>query len=297
MSDANNPWYVSIYSYDGTTELASSQGFSSSESLNYIKCLESQGEMIVTIGVNDGVGSVDVYTLQFSTPTKDGKDPIGLAEDSNSSTATVPIDGTIVSTSRVTWYIAFVDGSSGGDESGETTDPEPEPEPETPIDPAGDKQFSIKLYRNTAEANVVDKTPYLETVIYTAGAFRSPANILAPIIDWYYDGVPDVNYAYIEKLGRYYYISDIVSVRNNLWTLYLNVDVLMTYKTDILNCSAVISRNQFKCSPLVVDPLRELTLDYDITQRIIPNNVFVNDASVGSIYGCYVINAMGGSTS
>lgn len=281
MASATEPWSVAIYSYDGSTKLAESKGFGDSESMNYIKVIESQGELVVTLGVNDGVGSVDTYTLQFSTPTKDGKNPIGLALEPNSSTADVPIDGTIVRTSKVYWYISFASESEG----------------ETPIAPVGDNQFSIKLYRNTAEANVVDKTNYLETVIYTSGTLRSPTNILAPIIEWFYDGIPDVNYAYIEKLDRYYYITNIVSVRNNLWALYLNVDVLMTYKTDILNCSAVVSRNQFKCSPLVADPLRELTLDYDITQRIVANNVFINDSSVGSIYGCYVINTMGGSTS
>lgn len=41
--------------------------------------------------------------------------------------------------------------------------------------------------------------------------------------------VQDVNYAYIPLFNRYYYIDEIIQVRNNLSQLVMNVDVLMTY--------------------------------------------------------------------
>lgn len=41
--------------------------------------------------------------------------------------------------------------------------------------------------------------------------------------------VQDVNYAYIPLFDRYYYIDEIVQVRNNLSQLTLTVDVLMSY--------------------------------------------------------------------
>lgn len=41
--------------------------------------------------------------------------------------------------------------------------------------------------------------------------------------------VQDVNYAYIPLFNRYYYIDEIVQIRNNLSQLVMTVDVLMTY--------------------------------------------------------------------
>lgn len=41
-------------------------------------------------------------------------------------------------------------------------------------------------------------------------------------------------YNYVSYEGRYYFITDIVSVRNDLWEIQCDVDVLATYKADIL---------------------------------------------------------------
>lgn len=41
--------------------------------------------------------------------------------------------------------------------------------------------------------------------------------------------VQDVNYAYIPLFERYYYVDEIIQVRNNLSQLSMTVDVLMTY--------------------------------------------------------------------
>lgn len=53
----------------------------------------------------------------------------------------------------------------------------------------------------------------------------------------------DFNYAYIDVLGRYYFIDKLgrVSARDNI--LYLSCDVLETYKTEILNSKARVYRN------------------------------------------------------
>ena len=44
----------------------------------------------------------------------------------------------------------------------------------------------------------------------------------------------------VEYEGRYYFVKDIVSFRNNLWELVCEVDPLSTYKTDILATSAFV---------------------------------------------------------
>lgn len=51
------------------------------------------------------------------------------------------------------------------------------------------------------------------------------------------------NYARIPELHRYYFINSIEQLNFILVKLYLECDVLETYKTDILNCSGIIKRD------------------------------------------------------
>lgn len=53
--------------------------------------------------------------------------------------------------------------------------------------------------------------------------------------------IPEYNYAYIEDFKRYYYITDWVFV-SGMWRGALTVDVLATYKTQILNSYQFVAR-------------------------------------------------------
>ena len=61
-------------------------------------------------------------------------------------------------------------------------------------------------------------------------------------------GITDIilncNYIYIEEFDRFYFVNDIISVRNDMWQLNCNVDVLMSFRNEILNQTAVIQRNE-----------------------------------------------------
>ena len=47
---------------------------------------------------------------------------------------------------------------------------------------------------------------------------------------------------YIEEFDRYYFIDEIVSVRNKLWTIRASVDVLMSFRTDILESMIIADK-------------------------------------------------------
>ena len=51
------------------------------------------------------------------------------------------------------------------------------------------------------------------------------------------------NYAYIPELNRYYFINSMEQLNFILVKLYLECDVLETYKNDILNSSGIIKRD------------------------------------------------------
>lgn len=61
------------------------------------------------------------------------------------------------------------------------------------------------------------------------------------------------NYLYIPMLGYWYYINLRVSVRAGIWEFHCELDELATYKEEILNTEAYISRASLKYNPLLLD--------------------------------------------
>ena len=104
--------------------------------------------------------------------------------------------------------------------------------------------FSITLMRNMSENNKLEKT--LETIGSATGVLKNETSILNPTITIEYDLdlLKTVNYFYIQTLGRYYFLSDIRSLRNGLVEISGRVDVLTTYKDAILGNKAIISKQE-----------------------------------------------------
>lgn len=67
---------------------------------------------------------------------------------------------------------------------------------------------------------------------------KDGTSLISPVFLLNYSGRPTFNYANFE--GRYYFVTDIKSVRNNLWEIYCEEDYLATAKTDIGSTSAMI---------------------------------------------------------
>ena len=101
----------------------------------------------------------------------------------------------------------------------------------------------ITLYKNNSERNCVTKT--LSNPRTINGTLRQETSIKTPIITIAGDeNTPFFNYAYIEDFARYYFITDIKSIRNGVWEISFLCDVLMSFKNDILNAHAVIDQTQ-----------------------------------------------------
>ena len=103
--------------------------------------------------------------------------------------------------------------------------------------------MEIKLYITEDSDTVMNKDL---TLIATFDIqMRDTQNVSAPIlILGEIEGVDlkAVNYAYIDEFKRYYFIRTITVGQNNIYTLAMECDVIETYKEDILNSSALISR-------------------------------------------------------
>ena len=103
--------------------------------------------------------------------------------------------------------------------------------------------FSIQLMNNQEELNKINKNP--SGVMTLTGELREESSIIDPVIIIEYDGtLTNVNYMYIPEFHRYYFITQINSVRTKLWRVCGHCDVLKTYAQGILGCDCVVARNQ-----------------------------------------------------
>lgn len=106
--------------------------------------------------------------------------------------------------------------------------------------------FYIDIFVNSSPTNKVVKD--LSQTSHNLGTLRDGSSIIDPVIlmeveqaGWPYTGA---NYMHIPEFQRYYYITNIISVRNRLWEIHGHVDVLMTYADQIKAQTAIVSRQE-----------------------------------------------------
>lgn len=108
--------------------------------------------------------------------------------------------------------------------------------------------FSIVLQRNDSPANKVGKKL---TEAYTAtGYLRDVSSIIDPVVviesELPETTVSQVNYATIDAFNRKYFITNIVSINRKLWEIHMHVDVLESYKAQLIVQNAIIARSASK---------------------------------------------------
>lgn len=144
--------------------------------------------------------------------------------------------------------------------------------------------MEIRLIKYAQENNRVDKDTYFGTIKVLQGTMRTPTSILYPIIQIAEDSsIIDYNYCYISEFKRYYFVTDIVSTRNGLWEISLSVDVLMSFKTDILKQTCIVSRNEFEYNLMLEDKYLFTKYERKITETEVTN---ITDSSINYVEFC-----------
>lgn len=134
--------------------------------------------------------------------------------------------------------------------------------------------FSVDLYVNNSPVEKIGKNLTGGHTISDV-LLKRDTSILRPVL--LVNSVQDIytfNYMYISEFGRYYFIDDIRSVHDNLWEISAHVDVLETYKTQILSNTAVLRRQANKYNLYLDDPEFK-TYNYEQIQTLkFPANSF-----------------------
>lgn len=112
--------------------------------------------------------------------------------------------------------------------------------------------MEITFYNCTSEYNRINKD--LSEAITVSGSLTDDTSIVNPVIRVSLNSnIVTKNYCVIPVFGRYYFVKDIVASNKEL-IITLHCDVLASFKNDILNSKATITRSN-KGNKNIVDSL------------------------------------------
>lgn len=100
--------------------------------------------------------------------------------------------------------------------------------------------MEVQFFYNQSDARVINKN-LIEGETFS-GQARDEVNVMNPIIRFDTPEILRYNYAYIPELQRYYEIVEKNAFREGLWDITFSVDVLMSFRRDILPLPVVVDK-------------------------------------------------------
>lgn len=128
---------------------------------------------------------------------------------------------------------------------------------------------------------------------------KDPTSVVDPVVIMEYSDHSQYytyNYAYIATFGRYYFISDIVSV-GRTWQLSLTTDLLATYKTEIGNSSLYVLRSAAAYDGDLIDDYYPIGVTHTNSRTTADNPLVANGSNAyASVNGGTFILGIVGAT-
>lgn len=103
--------------------------------------------------------------------------------------------------------------------------------------------MQLKLFKNLSEKNKIGKT--LVEEINMSGVLHGESSVISPtILINATKSIAEYNYMYINEFKRYYFITNIIAVRNGLFRVEAHVDVLESFEAPIKALNVIIDRQE-----------------------------------------------------
>lgn len=99
--------------------------------------------------------------------------------------------------------------------------------------------MEIKLYSTISESNKINKD--LKLIESLTGSLRDELSVINPELLINVSNFPTANYCFIKDFNRYYFINEVKSVKNGLWRIKCQVDVLTSYSSFLKTLPVIIS--------------------------------------------------------
>lgn len=139
--------------------------------------------------------------------------------------------------------------------------------------------INVTFYTNTSDKRALTKN--LSGSVSVNCQITEDCDILNPTLEVnFFSGLSNKNYMYISSWHRYYFIDKITVTSGGRAIIKGHVDVLSTYREEILACSAVVCRQQSKGNYYLNDPVYKAR-QYKISTVVeFPNDIFTEDGDM-----------------
>lgn len=152
----------------------------------------------------------------------------------------------------------------------------------------------VIFYENMSDTRFVTKQ--LTEILSTEIIFLEDNNVVSPyIIINMIENYNDINYCYIETLGRYYYVSGFAVLVGNQLRIDLKCDVLMSFAGDIKASTALVSRSNSVGNILMGDSGQRVRADEIITNLAFTGGEFLR--GINTTNYSFLLNTFGGENS
>lgn len=129
---------------------------------------------------------------------------------------------------------------------------------------------------------------------------KDSTNILNPVFILQNPAtITGYNYAYIEDMDRYYFVNSPEIDTQNICTVSMRVDVLMSFKTDILNMTVIAERSTNNYNRYLVDNIIPSQNTCTVQTKQLTSGLFASNllATTDYCYALTVNNRRGEQTS
>ncbi len=145
-----------------------------------------------------------------------------------------------------------------------------------------------KIFKTNSAPNVVNKV-LTEVVAFDEVIFKEETSLLNPTIiingvsnssSYNIEDIGTSNYFSIPKVNRYYFITDITMMSGGRVAITGKVDVLMSFKTDIIGSTQLIVRQEKKTNNFLIDtdiPLssKKQVIEHEFGDSIVDSGFYI----------------------
>lgn len=104
--------------------------------------------------------------------------------------------------------------------------------------------MEVQFYYNQSDFRQINKVLIAGQIF--DGQARDETDVINPVVLFDTDEILHYNYAYIPQFQRYYTITGKNAQRQGLFEVTFDVDVLMSFRQDIFNLSAVVDKQSMR---------------------------------------------------
>lgn len=102
--------------------------------------------------------------------------------------------------------------------------------------------MEVLFYYNESDNRTINKNITPSDGVSFVGVPRGDISVMNPVVRFESDEILRFNYAKIPELQRFYYIKDRTIFREGVWDITFDVDVLMSFRNDILHLNAIVDK-------------------------------------------------------